>query len=163
VLIQGYTLDTERFIGLFAADRVVYKIVAFRVVNTPCPKWKNVIYLSVGRLNNETRLRINDMNSLIDNVLSLENDASTIIEKARVEAKELEKRVSNDITKIQQESQAMLEKKLVSFREEAGRRHEQEVAQQAIKAQQMLEKVDSIPAALIEKQIEKIVNRFREI
>jgi hypothetical protein len=103
------------------------------------------------------------MNSLIDRVLSVESEASAIIEKARADARELEKRSNIDIDVIHNEAAVQVEKKIAAFRDEATRKHEEEVAKQEVNARNALEEVDRISTGVIFKQVEKIVDRFREI
>lgn len=103
------------------------------------------------------------MNSLIDRVLSVEEEACAIIEKARAEARELEKRAAVDISLIQKEALANVEKKIEAYREQALQKHEHDIAAQEAESRQVLESINQIPNSLIDAQIEKVVARFREI
>jgi len=103
------------------------------------------------------------MESLIDRLLSVENEAGAIIEKARVEAKEVEKQAKSDIAAVQKEVAATVEEKFAGFREQALSKHEKDVADQEAEARKTLEAISHVPADLISKQAEKIAARFREI
>ncbi len=103
------------------------------------------------------------MDSLINKVLEVENEAAAIIEKAHAEAKEIEKRVGAELASFGKETAAKVEQRIVAFREEAMRRHEREAEKQAEEARKALEGVGHIPAELISRQVEKVVARFREI
>lgn len=103
------------------------------------------------------------MNSLIERVLSVEDEAADIIEKARTEAKELEKQVKACIVQIHNDSRIKMEERMATFRTEALRRHEEALANQEIRARKAVEAVKSIPDDLLKKHVEKIVNRFREM
>ncbi|HOC68511.1 MAG TPA: hypothetical protein PLL36_07360 [Candidatus Hydrogenedentes bacterium] len=103
------------------------------------------------------------MDSLIDRLLSVEDEAGAIIEKARAEVKDLEKQTAASIAAVHDEIVCGVDRKFAAFREEALVRHEEEAARQKEAARKTLEAAGHIPAELISRQAEKIVARFREI
>lgn len=103
------------------------------------------------------------MDSLIDKLLAVEGEAGAVIEKARVEAKELDKQSNAAIAAMRQEVSAEVNRKLAAFREGLFKRHESESAKQKAEAEKALEEVGRVPEVVISRQVEKVVARFREI
>jgi vacuolar-type H+-ATPase subunit H len=102
------------------------------------------------------------MELLIDKIVSLESEANKIIEKARNDAKEMEKSVNTAIVAVQDELHKVLEKRVSDFRDEANLRQEKAIAEQSAETQRVLASVGSISNVVIAKQVDKIVNRFCE-
>lgn len=103
------------------------------------------------------------MDSLIDRLLTVEGEAGAVIETARAEAKELDKQANAAIAAMRQEVSAEVDRKLAAFREELLKRHEVETAKQKAEAERALEEVGRVPEAVVSRQVEKAVARFREI
>lgn len=103
------------------------------------------------------------MDSLIDRLLKLEGEAGAVIDKARAEAKELEKQTNADIAAMRKEVSVGVDRKSAAFREEALQRYEADAAQQKQEAEKVIESIGRVPEELISRQVEKVVARFREI
>lgn len=103
------------------------------------------------------------MNSLIENILAMENEANQVLERARAEATALEKKTSAEIAAIQQEATTKVGEQIAAFRETAERRHAEAVADTQSIAQQALQALDAIPGETLSRQVMQILNAFREI
>jgi len=103
------------------------------------------------------------MNALIDTILAVENDATQLLEKARAEAKTLEKKAESEIAALQEEINAKVAQQVTAFRETAERRHADDAAKEKQAAQDALAALERIPGAVVSKQVDMIVARFREI
>ena len=68
------------------------------------------------------------MASLIENILSIENQANEIVAKAHAESKALEKGALAEIQRVRQEIDAQTEQRIEAFRKDAEQKHQATLA-----------------------------------
>jgi hypothetical protein len=102
------------------------------------------------------------MESLIQNILSIENQANEILEKARGESREREKSALDQIAAIQQEIAGQVEARVGVFREAAEKQHKDDVAQAQAESQRALSAIDHIGQDVINRHVDRVVARYLE-
>ncbi len=102
------------------------------------------------------------MKTLIDKVLSLENEAERVLDKARQEAKAIDDNADAQIARIQLEDEAALLRRIDEYRNTATQKHQDEAAQARAALVQEIERVKRVPQSLLNEQAAKIVTRFCE-
>jgi F0F1-type ATP synthase membrane subunit b/b' len=103
------------------------------------------------------------MESLVQNILSLENQANDLLEKARADAREHEKSAADKIAEIQQEISAQVESRVADFRAKAEQQHQEDVAQAQAESQRALAAVDHIGQEVIARHVDSVVARYLEL
>lgn len=102
------------------------------------------------------------MKSLIDDILTLEDQANGLLDGARATAKEIEKAAAAKQAAIQQEIMADVERRVGEFRSEAERKHQEDLAQAKAEHQAALAALEQVAATVITEQAEAVVAQFRE-
>ena len=99
------------------------------------------------------------MKTLIDKVLSLENEAERILDDARREAKKIDADADAQIAQLRADGEAVLQRRIQEYRNAAEQKHQDEVAKARAALAQELERVKQVPDSVVE-QAAKIVARF---
>ncbi len=102
------------------------------------------------------------MKSLIDDILTLENEANGLLEEARAKAKEIEKASTAKQAAIREEIMADVERRVAVFREEAERKHQEDIARAKAEHEAALAALDQIVDGVIADQADALVAQFRE-
>ena len=103
------------------------------------------------------------MESLVQNIMSLENQANDLLEKARADAGDREKSAADKIAEIQQEIAAQVESRVAEFRASAEQQHQEDVAQAQVESQRALAAVDQIGQEVIARHVDSVVARYLEL
>lgn len=103
------------------------------------------------------------MSNLIQNILSLEDQAEEVLASAHVEAEATAQEAKAQIRAIQEEVAAGVEKRVAAFREEAERRHGQELEEEKKTFREDLASIADVPSAVIEQQVQHVMRYFREL
>jgi F0F1-type ATP synthase membrane subunit b/b' len=103
------------------------------------------------------------MNTLVENIVSLENEADSVVAKARVEAQELEKSAAADIEAYRRKLSEDMEAKVSAFQKQMEEKHKASVVAAEAELVRSLGAVDRIADDVLRKQIDRIVNKFSEI
>lgn len=100
------------------------------------------------------------MASIVDNIISLENEADDIIEKARAGAKDLARSVDDEIVRYREKLTGELEIRLVQFGEEVKKKFESTISDASEEHARRLRKVKDLPESFTTIQLERILDRF---
>lgn len=100
------------------------------------------------------------MTSLVENIISLENEAEDIIEKARAGSKEIIRSVDDEIARYRDHLTGELETRLAHFRTEAEKKFEEIVADTSKEHERHLRSVRELPDSFAALQIERVLDRF---
>jgi vacuolar-type H+-ATPase subunit H len=103
------------------------------------------------------------MDTLVEEIVSLENEADSIVAAARHEAHELEKSVMADVETYRRKLSEDMETKVSSFQKEVDTKHKAAVIEAEAELVRALGAVDRIADHILKKQIDRIVGRFSEI
>jgi hypothetical protein len=102
------------------------------------------------------------MDTLVEKIVSLENEADSIIAGARAEAQKLEKSVSADIEAYRRKLSEDTEAKVSLFQKQMEERHKVSVVEAEGELVRSLGAVDQIADNVLREQIDRIVNKFCE-
>ena len=103
------------------------------------------------------------MSNLIQNILTLEDKAEEVLASAHAEAEATAKEAKAQIQAIQEEVAAGVEKRVAAFREDAERRHGQELEEEKNTFQVSLAAITDVPSEVIEQQVRQVIRYFREL
>ena len=103
------------------------------------------------------------MKSLVESILSLEEEANGVLESIHAEAEAIEEDTAAKIQAIQDEAAANVAQRVAAFREQATKKHEQDIADAARESQQALHAVAQVSGDLIQTQAQHIVQAFCEL
>lgn len=102
------------------------------------------------------------MVTLVEKIVSLENDADSIVAAAHGKANELEKSAMADIEAYRRKLSEDMEAKILSFQKEMEAKHKVSVIEAEEELVRALGAVDRIENHLLKEQIDRIVGRFSE-
>ena len=102
------------------------------------------------------------MNTLVENIVSLENEADSIVAKANVEAHELEKSAAADIEAYRRKLSKDTAEKVSLFQKQMEAKHRVSVVEAEEELVRALGAVDQIADDVLNKQIDRVVNKFSE-
>jgi len=100
------------------------------------------------------------MASLIDNVISLEEEADGIIEAAQTRSKSILSSVDDELKRYREELTAQLEARLAEFRAETEKRFEDALARISMQHSEKLRAVKELPEEFSRLQVDRILDRF---
>lgn len=103
------------------------------------------------------------MNSLIDNILSLEGEANSVLDRARAQAKEIEKDAEVQVAAIQEEVRTAAEQRIAQYRAEAEKKHQADLVQARAGHERALKSIEQISESAVAAQVQRVVARFREL
>ncbi|OPY75252.1 MAG: hypothetical protein A4E64_01990 [Syntrophorhabdus sp. PtaU1.Bin058] len=103
------------------------------------------------------------MATLVKDVVGLESEAESIVQQAHAEAKQLEKAVEEEIASYRKKLTEETHRKIAEFQKntEETYRNAQKDAEEELKA--VLDALDRIPHNNLQKQVEMIVSRCRDL
>jgi hypothetical protein len=102
------------------------------------------------------------MANLVDNIVSLENEADSIVAQARVKAKETEQAAIAEMGAYRRKLAEETEQKVSAFLREMEEKHQRSIAEAQKELVQALNAMDQIPGGISRKQIDRIITRFSE-
>ncbi len=102
------------------------------------------------------------MAPLVEDVVSLEKEADSIVAQAHAEAKALEKLALAEAEAYRRKVAEETDRKILAFQKEMEEKHRRDVAEAEKDLTQALDAVDRIPDKALEEQINKIVTKFGE-
>ena len=100
--------------------------------------------------------------ALVENILSLENEADSIVAQARVEAKEIEQSAIVEVEAYRRQLAEETEQKISAFQRETEEKHQLFVAEARKELDRTLDAMDQIAGGVLREQINRIVARFSE-
>ena len=103
------------------------------------------------------------MKSLIDDILSLEGQANTVLEDARAKVKDIEKGADAQIASIQEQVRTATDQRIAQYRAEVEKKHQEDLAQARVEQERALKAIEQVPEASVAAQVRRVVARFREI
>jgi hypothetical protein len=101
--------------------------------------------------------------ALVENILSLENEADSVVAQARAEAKEMEKAAVLEAEAYRRKLSEETDQKVLAFQREMEDRHNRSVAEVEEELDQALNAIDQITGDALKQQIEKIVTKYGEM
>ena len=102
------------------------------------------------------------MITLVEKIVSLENEADSIVAEAHAEAHELEKSAAADIEAYRRKLSEDTEEKVSLFQKQMEEKHKASVVEAEAELVRALGAVDQIADDVLRKQIDRIVNKFSE-
>ena len=103
------------------------------------------------------------MATLVENIVSLENEADLIVAQARVEAKEMEKSSIAQAEAYRSKLAEKTEQKVAAFRKETEEKSQRTIAEAQDELAQALSAMDHIAGSVVREQINRIISRFSEL
>ena len=103
------------------------------------------------------------MATLVENIVSLENEADSIVAKARVEAKEIENSSIAEAEAYRLKLAEETEQKVGAFRKETEEKYQRSIAEAQDELAQALSAMDHIAGSAVREQINRIISRFSEL
>ena len=100
--------------------------------------------------------------ALVENIVSLENEADSIVAQARVEAKEIEQSAIVELEAYRRQLAEETEEKVSTFQRETGERHKHFIAEAEKELAQALDAVDQISGSVLREQMDRVITRFSE-
>jgi F0F1-type ATP synthase membrane subunit b/b' len=102
------------------------------------------------------------MITLVEKIVSLENEADSIVANARTEAHELEKSATADIEAYRRKLSEDTEEKVSLFQKQMEAKHKASVVEAEEELVRALGAVDQIADDILREQTDRIVNKFSE-
>ena len=103
------------------------------------------------------------MAALVENIVSLENEANAILAQARSETREIEKSGVAEAEAYRRRLAEETDQKVLAFQREIEERHKGAVAGMEKELAQALGDMDRIPDETMKDQVHRIVSRFSEL
>jgi vacuolar-type H+-ATPase subunit H len=100
--------------------------------------------------------------ALVENILSLENEADSIVAQARAAAKEIERSADAEVEAYRRQLAEETEQKSSAFRKETEGKHHLFIAEARKELDQTLDAMDEIADGVLREKINQIVTRFSE-
>ena len=100
--------------------------------------------------------------ALVENILSLENEADSIVAQARAEAKEIEQSAIVEVEAYRHQLAEETEQKISAFQRETEEKHKHSIAEAEKELAQALDAVDQTSGSVLREQIDRIITRFSE-
>ena len=100
--------------------------------------------------------------ALVENIVSLENEADSIVAQARAEAKELEQSAIAEVEAYRRQLAEETDQKISAFQGETEERHKHSIAEAEKELAQVLDAVGQISGSVLREQIDRIITRFSE-
>jgi len=101
------------------------------------------------------------MASLIEDVLSIENQANEIVSKAQEEARSIEKSAEAEIDRIRAEIDDEVDGRIAAYRRDAEQKQSEALEKEKAEAATRLSELDRLDQALMEKLSGMVVKEFR--
>ena len=103
------------------------------------------------------------MKTLLDNIISLEREADGIIEKARASAKEIKSSTEEALRKYKEDLAKEREERIEKKEKEAQLQYEETIATEELIFEKNMKAIKNIPDEKLEREVERILSRFREL
>ncbi|MCX8111026.1 MAG: hypothetical protein N3D15_07235 [Syntrophorhabdaceae bacterium] len=103
------------------------------------------------------------MSSLIDDVLSVEKQADSIIEGARKEARQIEKNCEEEIEAYRRHKTIELDNMIVDFQKKAEEEYISTLSRYENELKESINQIEGISEQVISQQIEQILERLYRI
>jgi hypothetical protein len=100
--------------------------------------------------------------ALVENIVSLENEADSIVAQARAEAKDTEQSAIGEVEAYRRKLAEETEQKISAFQRETGERQKHSIAEAEKELAQVLDAVGQISGSVLREQIDRIITRFSE-
>jgi len=100
--------------------------------------------------------------ALVENIVSLENEADSIVAQARVEVKEIEQSAIVEVEAYRRQLAEETEQKISAFQRETEEKHNYSIAEAEKELAQALDAVDQISGSVLREQIDRVITRFSE-
>jgi hypothetical protein len=100
--------------------------------------------------------------ALVENIVSLENEADSIVAQARAEAKEIEQSAVAEVEAYRRQLAEETEQKISAFQGETEEKHKNSIAEAEKELAQVLDAVGQISGNVLREQIDRIITRFSE-
>ncbi len=101
--------------------------------------------------------------ALVENILSLENEADRIVAEAHAEAKEMEKSAVLEAEADRRRLTEEADRKVLAFQKETEERHQRSIAEVQKELTRALTVIDQIESAVLKRQIDRIITKFSEL
>ena len=101
------------------------------------------------------------METLVERILSLEKAADALLAKAHHDAAELERRADDEVTAYRQHLAEDASRRIESYRAEAEQHYQEALAQAESELQAQLDALDRLDASVVQRETERVVQRFR--
>ena len=102
------------------------------------------------------------MITLVEKIVSLENEADSVVAEAHTEAHELEKSAAADIEAYRRKLSKDTEEKVSLFQKQMEEKHKASVVEAEQELVRALGAVDQVADDVLREQIDRIVNKFSE-
>ena len=102
------------------------------------------------------------MAALVEEIVSLENEADSIVAQARAEAIEVEQSAIVEVEAYRRQRAKETEQKISAFQKETEEKHRHSIAEAEKELAQTLDAVDQISGSVLREQIDRIITRFSE-
>lgn len=103
------------------------------------------------------------MVTLVEKIVSLENEADSIVAAAHDKARELEKAAMAEVDAYRRKLSDEMEAKISSFQKDMEAKHKASAAEAEQELARAIGTVDRIADTTLREQINRIVNRFSEL
>jgi len=102
------------------------------------------------------------MQSLLDNIVSLEKEANELVDMAHAEAQKIKTAIENELHRYVDDLKHEREQRLMVKEQETNKLYQQTVSEEEHKIKKSLANIENISKDSIHLQIERILSRFRE-
>ena len=103
------------------------------------------------------------MSSIIEKILSLEEEADKFLAEARTEAKVTERSADDKMRAVRENIEAQVDARLAACRQQTEEKFAQDLEKAKGAAQRALDELTKVGAALIKSQAKEVVKRFCEL
>lgn len=102
------------------------------------------------------------MQSLLDNIVSLEKEADELVDMARAEAQKIKTAIEHELLRYVDDLKREREERLKVKEQEANEFFQKTVTEEEHKIKKSLAAIENISKDSLDLQIERILSRFRE-
>ncbi|HOV91335.1 MAG TPA: hypothetical protein PKW07_11595 [Syntrophorhabdaceae bacterium] len=101
------------------------------------------------------------MSTLIEDTIAIEKEANSILEHARMEAKQIEKECESKIDIYRREKMAEMNKMIAEFEKKAEEDYKKSLFQYEDELKETINRIENIPDDILNRQIELILARLQ--
>lgn len=102
------------------------------------------------------------MATLVDEILSLEKSADAVVAEAHAHAKKAEQDTDSALAEYRREKAEEVRRRMDAFAKSAEEKHQKALADKQEKVNAGLAAMDRIPEAERQRQVNRVISRFRE-
>ena len=103
------------------------------------------------------------MEPLTESILGMEQEADEVLAAARAEAARAEERAEQEADAHRVELDTDVNRRVEAFGREAESAHQAAIQEAEEKLRTALDAIENVPAKTFEKQVKRVVERFREL